>query len=31
METADVNTSNNFWPKLEKSLFDAKKEELLEK
>jgi len=31
METADVNTSNNFWPKLEKSLFDAKKEELLQK
>ena len=31
LETADVNTANNLWPKSETSLFDQKKKELLEK
>ncbi|MFC2110392.1 M1 family metallopeptidase [Bacteroidota bacterium] len=28
METADVNTSNNLWPRAKKSFFNKKKEEL---
>ncbi len=31
LETADVDTTNNLWPKSETSLFDQKKRELLEK
>jgi len=31
LETADVNKSNNLWPKPDKSMFDLKKEELQKK